>query len=60
MSELDDRFVYRGVWTNRDYGRIMGHTITTDVETSIIIVALLAIVSSFLQQKSSGQCIDTV
>lgn len=46
MSEIDDRFVYRGFWTNREYGPVMGHTVTTDVTTSNIIVALLAVVSS--------------
>ncbi|KAF2829434.1 hypothetical protein CC86DRAFT_454045 [Ophiobolus disseminans] len=46
MSELDDRYVYHGVWTNQKDGPIMGQTITTDVRTSIIIVALLAVMST--------------
>lgn len=46
MSELDDHYVYRGVWVNQNDGSTMGRTITTDTRTSTIIVALLAVMSS--------------
>ncbi|KAF2651759.1 hypothetical protein K491DRAFT_681917 [Lophiostoma macrostomum CBS 122681] len=46
MSEVDARFVKRGFWVNTAQGGIAGSTITTDVETGTILVALLAILSS--------------
>jgi len=46
MSELDDRYVYQGVWTNHKDGAIMGRTITTDIRTSTVIIALLAVMST--------------
>jgi hypothetical protein len=46
MSELEDRYVYQGVWTNQKDGAIMGRTITTDIRTSTIIVAVLAVMST--------------
>jgi hypothetical protein len=46
MSELDAQFVKRGLWTNLDQGAYMGKTITTDTSTGVLIVALLAILST--------------
>ena len=46
MSEIDDRFVKRGQWTNVQEGSVLGQTITTDTRTGIIIVALLAVLST--------------
>ncbi|KAF1967212.1 hypothetical protein BU23DRAFT_301286 [Bimuria novae-zelandiae CBS 107.79] len=46
MSELDDRYVYRGVWVNQKDGSTMGCTITVNANTSTIIVALLAVMST--------------
>ncbi|KAJ4360713.1 uncharacterized protein N0V89_001280 [Didymosphaeria variabile] len=73
MSELDDRYVYRGVWLDQTGGSTMGRTITVDTNTSVIIVALLAIMStigathlwslllfSFHQQRASGGSKDAL
>lgn len=46
MSEVDGSFVKRGLWTNYDEGVVMGKTITTDNRTGIIIVALMAVMST--------------
>jgi hypothetical protein len=46
MSEVDGRFVLKGVWTNLDHGNIMGRTLTTDTRTGVIIIALLAVMST--------------
>ncbi|KAF2020984.1 hypothetical protein BU24DRAFT_487495 [Aaosphaeria arxii CBS 175.79] len=43
MSELEDRFVRRGLWTNIDKGPVMGRTITTDTRSGTFIIALLAV-----------------
>lgn len=46
MSEVDSRFVKRGLWTRLDQGPITGRTITADVQAGTIVVALLAVLSS--------------
>ncbi|KAF2024892.1 hypothetical protein EK21DRAFT_20904, partial [Setomelanomma holmii] len=46
MSELEDRFVKRGYWINRDHGHIMGQTLTVEARTGTVIVALLTILAS--------------
>ncbi|CBY01681.1 hypothetical protein LEMA_P004680.1 [Plenodomus lingam JN3] len=46
MSEVDGQFVKRGLWTNLDQGNIMGKTITTDSTTGMIIIAMLAVMST--------------
>ncbi|KAF2105559.1 hypothetical protein BDV96DRAFT_509152 [Lophiotrema nucula] len=46
MSEIESRFVHRGLWVNVDKGSIMGRTITTDIKTGTMIVGLLAILAS--------------
>ncbi|KAF2877339.1 hypothetical protein BDV95DRAFT_143204 [Massariosphaeria phaeospora] len=46
MSELDSRFVKRGMWTDWAKGAVMGKTITTDTRTGTFLVALLAVTSS--------------
>lgn len=47
MSELDSRFVKRGLWTRvDDQGPLTGRTITADVQSGTIVVALLAVLSS--------------
>lgn len=68
MSELENRYVYRGVWVNQMEGSSKGRTITVDSKTSTIIVALLAVMSTigathlwslllfmFHQQRASGR-----
>jgi hypothetical protein len=46
MSEVDARFVKRGLWTRLDEGSITGKTITADVQAGTIVVALLAVLAS--------------
>lgn len=46
MSEVDDRFVKRGIWTNWSKGATMGRTLTVDARTGNIIIALLTILAS--------------
>ncbi|KAF2189270.1 hypothetical protein K469DRAFT_659388 [Zopfia rhizophila CBS 207.26] len=46
MSELDSKFVKRGLWVNWSHGPIMGQTITTDVRTGTIVVSFLAVLAS--------------
>jgi hypothetical protein len=46
MSEVDAQFVKRGLWTNLDQGAVMGKTITTDTGTGVLVVAILAILST--------------
>ncbi|KAF2866301.1 hypothetical protein BDV95DRAFT_649130 [Massariosphaeria phaeospora] len=46
MSELDDVYVHRGLWTNWSQGPVLGRTITTDTRTGIIVISILAILSS--------------
>jgi hypothetical protein len=46
MSEVDGRYVKRGLWTNLDQGPVLGKVITTDTETGMIVIALLAILSA--------------
>ncbi|KAH7138701.1 hypothetical protein B0J11DRAFT_500902 [Dendryphion nanum] len=47
MAELQSQLVKRGLWTNWDQGAIMGKTITTDTRNGTILVALLAVISTF-------------
>jgi hypothetical protein len=46
MSEVDNVYVRRGLWTDFSRGDIMGMTITTDTRTGTVVVAVLAILSS--------------
>ena len=46
MTELDDAYVKRGLWTDWSRGPVLGRTITTDSTTGAIIVSMLAIMSS--------------
>jgi hypothetical protein len=46
MSEIDSRFVHRGFWINVEKGPVMGRTITADIQTGTVVVALLAILAS--------------
>lgn len=46
MSEVDARFVKRGLWTRVDEGSVAGKTITADVQAGTIVIALLAILAS--------------
>ncbi|KAF2873346.1 hypothetical protein BDV95DRAFT_592730 [Massariosphaeria phaeospora] len=46
MSELDSRFVKRGVWVDVEKGPVMGKTITANTQTGAFAIALLAIFSS--------------
>lgn len=46
MSQLEARFVKRGVWTDIEKGSTMGQTITTDVKNGTFVIALLAILAS--------------
>ncbi|KAF2109963.1 hypothetical protein BDV96DRAFT_604439 [Lophiotrema nucula] len=46
MSEVDAKFVHRGLWTNLEKGPILGKTITTNLSTGTLVIALLAILSS--------------
>jgi hypothetical protein len=46
MSEVDGRFVKRGLWTNLEHGKVMGKTITTDSTTGTIVIAVMAILST--------------
>jgi hypothetical protein len=57
MSEVDARFVKRGLWTNLAQGNIMGKTITTDSTTGAIIIALMAVLSTMGRGRPSS-CID--
>ncbi|KAF2728125.1 hypothetical protein EJ04DRAFT_504579 [Polyplosphaeria fusca] len=43
MSELNSQFVKRGYWVNRSLEPTMRHTLTTETQTGIIIIALLAV-----------------
>ena len=53
MSEVDGQFVKRGLWTNLEQGNVMGKTITTDSTTGIIIIAMLAVMSTVGMPLSS-------
>jgi hypothetical protein len=46
MSEIDSRFVHRGFWINVEKRPVMGRTITEDIHTGTVVVALLAILAS--------------
>jgi hypothetical protein len=46
MSELQARFVKRGIWQDQTEGVVLGGTITTDTRTATILIALLAVFSS--------------
>jgi hypothetical protein len=52
MSEVDGRFVKRGIWINLDQGVVMGTTITTDSTTGTIVIALMAILSTMDRKHS--------
>jgi hypothetical protein len=54
MSEVDGLYVKHGVWTNLDKGQIMGRTITTDTRTGIIIIAVVAVLSTIGMCKEEG------
>jgi hypothetical protein len=47
MSQLHPEYVKRGFWVNVPHGPIMGQTITTDVRTGSLVVALLAVLTTF-------------
>jgi hypothetical protein len=47
MSQLQAEYVKRGFWTNGENGSIMGQTITTDTRTGSLVVALLAVLTTF-------------
>jgi hypothetical protein len=46
MSEVDGRFIKRGLWTNVGQGNVMGKVITTDSTTGAIVIALMAVLST--------------
>ncbi|KAF2822182.1 hypothetical protein CC86DRAFT_262550, partial [Ophiobolus disseminans] len=46
MSQLQAEYVRRGYWVNMKGGPIMGQTITTDVRTGTLVVALLAVLTT--------------
>jgi len=46
MSEIESRFVKRGLWTNLDQGPVMGRVITIDTKTGTIITAMLAVLAT--------------
>jgi hypothetical protein len=46
MSELEARFVKTGLWINENYDFVHRMIITTDTQTGIIIIALLAVLSA--------------
>jgi hypothetical protein len=46
MAEVDSRFVKQGLWTNLNQGEVMGKTITTEPQTGIIIIAMLAVIAT--------------
>jgi hypothetical protein len=61
MSEVDGRFVKRGLWTNLEHGNVMGKTITTDSTTGTIVIAAMAILSTvgkLLKQFGQGNSIS--
>lgn len=43
MSEVETQYVKHGYWVNLERGPILGGTITTDVRTGTVMIALLAI-----------------
>tara|TARA_R110002003_G_scaffold118_2_gene10535 strand:+ start:4424 stop:4603 length:180 start_codon:yes stop_codon:yes gene_type:complete len=53
MSEVDGRFIKRGLWTNVDQGSVMGKTITTDSTSGAIIIAMMAVLSTVGKENSS-------
>jgi hypothetical protein len=57
MSEVDARFIKRGLWTNVDRGNVMGKTITTDSTTGAIVIALMAVLST-MGRATPSYCID--
>ena len=46
MSEVDARFVKRGVWLDQARGPVMGRTLTTDIRTGTMLIAVLAVLAS--------------
>jgi hypothetical protein len=55
MPEVDSHFVKQGLWTNLDQGEIMGKTITTETRTGIIIIAILAVISTVGKDETAVQ-----
>ena len=51
MSEIDGRYVKRGMWTNVSKGPTTSKVITTDTETGLAVIALLAVLSSLGEPK---------
>jgi hypothetical protein len=47
MSQLRPEYVKQGFWVNVEHGSLMGQTITTDVRTGSLVVALLAVLTTF-------------
>jgi hypothetical protein len=52
LTEVDSRFVKRGLWVNQSQGSVMGKTITTDTRTGAIVIAILTIVASIGKRSS--------
>ena len=46
MSEVDARYVKRGFWINVEQGPVLGRTLTVDIKTGTMIIALVAVLSS--------------
>lgn len=46
MSEVDDRFVKIGLWTNWSHGYVLGQILTVNARTGTLLIALLTILSS--------------
>lgn len=46
MTEVDSRYVKRGLWVDLDQGPVMGKTITTDTKSGTIVVAIVALMAS--------------
>ncbi|KAH7127171.1 hypothetical protein B0J11DRAFT_296636 [Dendryphion nanum] len=46
MSELDNRYVKLGLWTDWSKGPVMGKTITTNIATGTILISALAVFCS--------------
>lgn len=46
MSELEARFVKRGMWVNHSKGALLGRVITTDIQSGTLVIALLAVLSA--------------
>ena len=57
MSEVDARFVKRGVWVDQTLGPVMGRTLTTDIRTGTILIAVLAIPTSIAMSHFWNLCL---